>query len=420
MGMQVSGQQESQKKLHPQTMCPGFGAMRILTRMEDTRVCMVTDKGCMYGLTFVSQFYAAKKSVVSPELMNKQLTAGSLIENVRETLEVISQEKNVKLIAVLSLCISETIGISEDMLPKKVGNANVVLIRLPSYAIGSHPEAKDQVLAALLKRFSSSVDKKQKTLAVVGELFPLDAMAIGEVLQKLGVESVMFLPSQQFEDIVEAGSVSACAVLYPYYKQTAKWFEQKSIPVITGAPVGANATCEWIKKIGEALNLDSEHVESEAQDQKHQVKAVIEKFPLQGKVVIAGYEGNELPIVKLLLEAGADVPYASTSIEPSSLTKDDETLFEMLGTNLQFRKHLEDDQRAIRKYMPDLVIGTTSLSDFVKSLAIPSVYYTNIISTRPLFFSRGAQMMLMMIQSLIQKKEVYKRLSDFFDFDKKI
>jgi len=408
---------ENSARLHPQTMCPGFGATRILTRIEGLRVCLVTDKGCNYGLTYVSQFYAAKKSIVSPELMNKQLTSGSLIENVRDTLEHISKESNVKTIAVVSLCVSETIGISEEMLPKQVGNANVVLVRLPSYSVGSHPEAKDRVLATLLKRFAGSTEKKTKSLAVVGEIFPLDIMAIGEILQSIGVESVLFLPSQQIEDIVEAGNASACAILYPYYEQTASWFKEKNIPVISGAPVGANASYDWIKQIGDALELDPHQVEKVAVEEKAKIKQIFDANKLSGKVMIAGYEGNEWPIVKLLLEAGAEVPYASTSIKPSEYTRQDETLFEMLGTKVQFRKYLEDDKAAVEKYQPDLVIGTTSLNEYSKSLAIPSVYYTNIISTRPLFFSKGAQMMLMLIKGLMMQKNIHKKMKDFFTVD---
>ncbi len=403
-------------RLHPQTMCPGFGAMRLLTRMEHTRVCMVADKGCMYGLTFVSQFYAAKKSIVSPQLMNEQLTQGSLIQNVRDTLDEIAKDSQVKLIAVLSLCVSETIGISEEMLPSKVGNADVILFRMPSYSVGSHPEAKDLVLSTLLKQLSEqNIPQKKKSLAIVGEIFPLDAMAIGEVLQKIGVESAFFMPSQQLDDYKELNSIGACAVLYPYYTKSANWFKKQNIPIITGAPVGANATYEWIRQIGEALERDNALVEQVAADEKVKSKTVFDAQRIDAKVIIAGYEGNEWPIVKLLLEAGADIPYASTSIQQSEFTRQDETLFEMLGTRVQFRKFLEDDMAAVEKYQPDLVIGTTSLNEHLKDQAIPSVYFTNIISSRPLFFAHGAQTMLMLIQNLIRQKPVYKRMKDFFD-----
>lgn len=45
-------------KLHPQSMCPAFGGLRVLMRIDGAQVCMAADQGCLYGLTFVSHFYA--------------------------------------------------------------------------------------------------------------------------------------------------------------------------------------------------------------------------------------------------------------------------------------------------------------------------------------------------------------------------
>jgi chlorophyllide a reductase subunit Y len=48
------------------------------------------------------------------------------------------------------------------MLPKRVGDADVVLVRVPAYAIHSHPEAKDVALAALLKRLGECKGRKRR------------------------------------------------------------------------------------------------------------------------------------------------------------------------------------------------------------------------------------------------------------------
>ena len=60
-------------KLHPQTMCPAFGALRVLSRIEGAQPTMITDTGCLYGLTFVTHFYAARKSIVPPAIGTAEL-----------------------------------------------------------------------------------------------------------------------------------------------------------------------------------------------------------------------------------------------------------------------------------------------------------------------------------------------------------
>ncbi len=402
--------------LHPQSMCPAFGGLRVLTRIEGARVCLVADQGCLYGLTFVSHFYAARRSIMSSELMNVQISGGTMIEDVRATIEKIAEDPAVTFIPVVSTCVAETAGIAEELLPEKAGNAKVQLVRLPAFQIKSHPEAKDVAVSTLLGRFADfESPKRNKSLLVVGEIFPVDLMAIGGVLQKIGVESVIALPAADIEDYVEAGRIEACAVLHPFYERTVSLLEKKGIRIISGNPVGAGATATWIEKIGEVLDLDRETVRRVAAEEKEKAAAVIEKFGnLSGKVLVAGYEGNELPVVRLLLEAGLEVPYASTSIARTVLGEEDHQLLSMLGTEIRYRKFLEEDMQAVLKYEPDLVIGTTSLDSFAKERGIPAIYYTNNISSRPVFFAAGAGTVLGMVAGLLGRKEVFRKMKEYF------
>ena len=402
--------------LHPQSMCPAFGGLRVLTRIEGARVCLVADQGCLYGLTFVSHFYAARRSIMSPELMNVQISGGTMIDDVRATIEQIADDPAVTFIPVVSTCVAETAGIAEELLPKKAGNAQVQLIRLPAFQIKSHPEAKDVAVSTLLGRFADfGAPKREKSLLVVGEIFPVDAMAIGAVLQRIGVESVIALPGTELEDYVEAGKIEACAILHPFYERTASLLEKKGILTISGNPVGAGATAGWIEQIGEVLELDMETVRQVAAEEKEKAATIIEKFAnLSGKVIVAGYEGNELPVVRLLLETGLEVPYASTSIARTALGEDDHQLLSMLGTEIRYRKYLEEDMQAVLKYEPDLVIGTTSLDSFAKERGIPAIYYTNNISSRPVFFAAGAGTVLGMVAGLLGRKDVFRKMKEYF------
>ena len=95
-------EQKACKTLHPQSMCPAFGGLRVLTRIDGVQVCLVADQGCLYGLTFVSHFYAARKSIISPELMNVQISGGTMIDDLRQTIEGIAQDPAVRFIPVVS------------------------------------------------------------------------------------------------------------------------------------------------------------------------------------------------------------------------------------------------------------------------------------------------------------------------------
>ena len=410
-------EQKACKTLHPQSMCPAFGGLRVLTRIDGVQVCLVADQGCLYGLTFVSHFYAARKSIISPELMNVQISGGTMIDDLRRTIEGIAQDPAVRFIPVVSTCVAETAGIAEELLPRKVGNAEVLLVRLPAFQIRTHPEAKDVAVATLLRRFAQfNGSKKAQSLVILGEIFPVDAMTIGGILQKMGVESVIALPGTALEDYIEAGQVQACAVLHPFYERTVSLLEENGIKIVKGNPIGANATVQWIRRIGETLGLDPAIVQTVAEEEGQKARDVLAGFRhLKGKVIVAGYEGNELPLVRLLLEAGLEVPYVSTSISRMELGEEDHNVLSMLGTEIRYRKYLEEDMQAVVEYEPDLVIGTTSLDSFAKERGIPAIYYTNNISARPLLFAAGAATVLGMISGLLGKKEVFQNMKKYFE-----
>jgi 3,8-divinyl chlorophyllide a/chlorophyllide a reductase subunit Y len=413
----MENRQSNFTALHPQSMCPAFGGLRVLMRIDGVQVCMAADQGCLYGLTFVSHFYAARKPILSAELMNVQISGGTMIDDLRRTIGEIAADPSVRLIPVVSTCVAETAGIAEELLPMKAGNAEVLLVRLPAFQIRTHPEAKDVAVSTLLKRFGSfDQPRKPRSLVVLGEIFPVDAMTIGSVLQKIGVESVITLPGTALEDYIEAGKAEACAVLHPFYERTVSLLGEKGVKIIKGNPIGANGTAQWIRRVGEALAFDPAAVEAVAVEESGKVREIMAGFGnVHGRVMVAGYEGNELPVVRLLLEAGLEVPYASTSIAQTSLGEEDHKVLSMLGTEIRYRKYLEEDMEAVERFSPDLVIGTTSLDSFAKERGIPAIYYTNNISARPLFFAAGAAAVLGMISGLLARKDVFRQMKEYFE-----
>ena len=47
----------------PQSMCPAFGSLRVGLRMKRVATILSGSACCVYGLTFVSHFYGARRSV---------------------------------------------------------------------------------------------------------------------------------------------------------------------------------------------------------------------------------------------------------------------------------------------------------------------------------------------------------------------
>ncbi|MCB0004810.1 MAG: hypothetical protein KDE04_00090, partial [Anaerolineales bacterium] len=314
----------------------------MLTRIEGSHPVMATDTGCLYGLTFVTHFYGARKSILAPQLGTAELMAGQVVEGTRAAIDVAAKEPGCQLVPVISLCVAETAGLPEEMLPQKVGDAEVVLVRVPAYAIHSHPEAKDVALAALLARLGDDKSEKdKKTLALLGEVFPADPLIIDNLLRQMGVEATITLPGRSIHDLRRAGHVGALAPLHPFYKETTKLFRKWRIPVVGGAPVGMSGSYAWLKAVGSLLALDPKQVDEVAEAERERAQMMLNAQPLSGRILVTGYEGTELAYARLLVEAGAEVPYVSTSIGQDPLVLPDEMWLRARGTReVVYRKSL--------------------------------------------------------------------------------
>lgn len=408
---------ESACKTHPQSMCPAFGALRVLARMEGVQPAMITDTGCLYGLTFVTHFYAARKSIVAPSLGTAELSSGQIQEAANLAIAEAARARNVSVIPVISLCVAETAGLSEELLPREVDGKPVILVRVPAYAIHSHPEAKDVALAALMRRLTvPDAAIEPHTLVLLGEVFPADPVLIDGVLRKMGARTLVTIPGRHIDELMLASQGAAVAALHPFYRDTVNLIRERGTPVVGGAPIGAEGSAAWLRAVGAALELDEQRVEQVAQEEEQTARDFLARQPLKGAtVLVSGYEGNEMLYARLLVEAGAHVPYISTSIGKSVHTAADEAWLRARGTEaIVYRKSLEDDLKALDHWHFDLVIGTTSVTAASKERGIPSVYYTNILSVRPLFLTGGMVASVSLAQELLERRTLYTTMQSFF------
>jgi len=67
----------------PQSMCPAFGSLRVGLRMSRTATILSGSACCVYGLTFTSHFYGARRSVGYVPFNSETLVTGKLFEDIR-------------------------------------------------------------------------------------------------------------------------------------------------------------------------------------------------------------------------------------------------------------------------------------------------------------------------------------------------
>jgi chlorophyllide a reductase subunit Y len=144
------------------------------------------------------------------------------------------------------------------------------------------------------------------------------------------------------------------------------------------------------------------------------IRAALAKSPIKGRITLSGYEGSELLVARLLIESGAHVPYVGTACPRTAWSDADRQWLEAKGARVQFRASLEQDIAAMQEFHPDLAIGTTPVVQKAKTMAIPALYFTNLISARPLFGIAGAGSLAQVINAAISSKPRFDRMKEFF------
>jgi chlorophyllide a reductase subunit Y len=85
------------------------------------------------------------------------------------------------------------------------------------------------------------------------------------------------------------------------------------------------------------------------------------------------------------------------------------------GVQVQYRASLEQDIAAVREFRPDLAIGTTPVVQAAKEAAIPALYFTNLISARPLMGPAGAGSLAQVINAALGNRQRFDRMRSFFE-----
>ena len=410
----------------PQSMCPAFGSLRVGLRMRRVATVLSGSACCVYGLTFVSHFYGARRSVGYVPFNSESLVTGKLFEDIRDAVHEIADPEHYDAVVVTNLCVPTASGVPLRLLPDEINGVRIVGIDVPGFGIPTHAEAKDVLAGAMLNYAREEIksgpvqapsgDKSDRpTVTLLGEMFPADPMMIGAMLAPLGLASGPVVPAREWRELYSALDCGAVAAIHPFYTAAIREFEAAGRPIVGSAPVGYSGTAAWLKNIGEAFGLPFEKVSAAQNAFLPAIKNALKNAPIKGRITLSGYEGSELLVARLLIESGAEIPYVGSACPKTPWSLADAEWLEAQGTKVKFRASLEDDCAAMEAFQPDLAVGTTPVVQKAKELAIPGLYFTNLISARPLMGPAGAGSLAEVINAAIAGRERMDKMRNFFE-----
>ena len=407
----------------PQSMCPAFGSLRVGLRMRRVSTILSGSACCVYGLTFTSHFYGARRTVGYVPFNSETLVTGKLFEDIREAVHQTAKPEENDAVVVINLCVPTASGVPLDLLPKQINGVRVIGIDVPGFGVPTHAEAKDVLAGAMLRYARNEAEAgpvarprgeagEEPAVSLIGELFPGDPPGIGALLAPMGLRLAPGLPAREWRDLYGALDCVAAAAVHPFYTATVREFRAAGRPVVGSGPVGVDGTAGWLEAVGRAAGVSADAAKARALPA---IRAALEANPIRARVTVSGYEGSELLVARLLVDAGAEVPYVGTACPRTEWSDPDREWLQARGTHVQYRASLEQDVAAMREAKPDLALGTTPLVQAAKEAGVPALYFTNMVSARPLFGPAGAASLAGIVAAQTRGRERFARMVSFFD-----
>ena len=353
---------------------------------------------------------------------SETLVRGQLYEDIRDAVYETAKPEDYDAVVVINLCVPTASGVPLDRLPKQIDGVRIIGIDVPGFGVPTHAEAKD-VLAGAMLRFArleaeqGPVARPRQTaslptIAMLGEVFPADPPGVGALLAPMGLALAPPTPAREWRDLYGALDCAAVAAVHPFYTASIREFMLAGRPVVGSGPVGLEGTADWLDAIARITGHSADAAKAQALPA---IKAALAANPINARITVSGYEGSELLAARLLIEAGAEVPYVGTACPKTDYSEPDLQWLEAHGAHVQFRASLEQDTEAMLEVKPDLAVGTTPLVQKAKELGIPALYFTNMVSARPLFGAAGAGALAAIVAAQTRSAPKFARMVSFFE-----
>ncbi len=409
----------------PQSMCPAFGSLRVGLRMRRTATILCGSACCVYGLTFTSHFYGARRTVGYVPFNSETLVRGQLFEDIRDAVYEIAKPADYDAVVVINLCVPTASGVPLDRLPKQIDGVRVIGIDVPGFGVPTHAEAKD-VLAGAMLRYARTeaeagpVARPRKladlpTVALIGELFPADPPGVGALLAPMGLAVAPQTPCREWRDLYGALDCRVAAAVHPFYTASVREFQAAGRPVVGSGPVGVEGTAAWLEAVGRAAN-----VARRGGRRGQGARAA-------GHPRGAGRQPDPRPHHRVRLRglraagrAPADRGRGRGAVCRHRLPahrvgEADLEWLRRAARTCSSAPALEQDMAAMLDVRPDLAVGTTPLVQKAKELGIPALYFTNMVSARPLFGAAGAGSLAGIVAAQTGGAPRFARMVAFFE-----
>lgn len=185
--------------INPCKMCQPMGAIMAINGIKDSMSLLHGSQGCATYMRLHLAHHFEEPFDVASSAMNEKAAIYGGREQLLTAIENVIKGYSPSLLAIITTCLTETIGDNVEAIVKEYKQKNhvdteIITISTPSYG-GGHIYGYEKAVYELIKHFTSGVIKNREDEFInifIGEGFsPADVRNLKKILQSLKIEAVI-------------------------------------------------------------------------------------------------------------------------------------------------------------------------------------------------------------------------------------
>ena len=389
----------------PQSMCPAFGSLRVGLRMRRTATILSGSACCVYGLTFTSHFYGARRTrrLRAVQLARRWSPASCSRTSAKRCTSWPTRRCTTPSSSPTCACRPPR-GVPLQLLPKEINGVRIIGIDVPGFGVPTHAEAKDVLAGAMLKlraqrgraparcRRRAAGAPSKPTVTLLGEMFPADPVGIGMHAGAAG-------PGRRPGGADARMARAVCRARLRRGRRDPSVLHRQRPRVRGRRPAGRRLGAGRRTTAPRPGSRPSARPAASPQDKIDAAKnarpagdprRARRQRRSRAASRVSGYEGSELLVARLLIESGADVPYVGTACPRTPWTDPDREWLEARACTSSTAPSSSRTSPRCASSSPTSRSAPRRWCSTPRSAAIPALYFTNLISARPLMGPAGA------------------------------
>lgn len=380
---------------NPRVSCSLNGALGVVGAIDRAIPIIHAGPGCGLQASIGTQivYLGGGTGCPSTNTYEREIVFGGE-QRLRETIEGTLEIMDGDIFVVLTGCTAGIIGDDVDRVVKEFENSEAHVIGVETAGFkGDTYYGYTVALTAILKELPQKTGLKEKTVNFFGLVPNVDITSNGDleeivrILEKVGVKAnTFFYIPDGIEQLKDSANASLNINISPWLLSGIDALYKHKFGIETlhypGLPVGPTATSEFLRSVGNVLNIDQNLVEKVIEEEEAYVYRYFERaFRELYRYIIVGDVNTVLGYSKYLTNDIGLIPYVAI-ITDNIPEKKKSDINDVLNNMEYARKpviYYEDDKNKIagiiRQYSEygNLVIGSSYEKEIANELGIFSV-----------------------------------------------